>query len=144
MGIGIRGRIHHFRPLGVLRLWVPSLVSVEGSLSGHRGFQVLISMLDHQELFYPVIQFLIKDGVEVCFDILVDSFSLTNGLWVKGHEHMGSDSSDCLEVLPGIGCEFGVTVRQDVSWQAMDAQNFSAEYPGVIFGGFLIFFRGMK
>lgn len=101
-------------------------------------------MLDHQELFYPVIQFLIKDGVEVCFDILVDSFSLTNGLWVKGHEHMGSDSSDCLEVLPGIGCEFGVTVRQDVSWQAMDAQNFSAEYPGVIFGGFLIFFRGMK
>ena len=49
MGIGVGGRVHHFRSLGVLRLGVPSIVGVEGSHAGRRGYRVVVSMLGHRE-----------------------------------------------------------------------------------------------
>ena len=41
--------------------------------------------------------------------------------------------------VPGIGYEPGVTVGHDVSRKAMEAPDFLGEYPGEIFGGFLVF-----
>ena len=94
MGIGVRGRIHHFRPLGVLRLGVPSIVGLEGSHSGRGGYRVVVSMFGHREEVYPVVLFLVEERPKVCFDNLVDSFGLSIGLGLKGRGHAGTDSCD--------------------------------------------------
>ena len=92
MSIGAGGRDHHFRPLGVLRLGLPSIVGIEGSHTGRRGYQVVVSMLGHRKQVYPIVLLLIDIRLEVCFDNLVVSFGLSIGLGVKGRGHAGVNS----------------------------------------------------
>ena len=109
------GRVHYFRPLGVLLLRVPSVVDVEGSHAGRRGYRVVVSVLSHGEQVHPVVLLLVDVWPEVCFDILVDSFGLSISLWVEGHGHSGAHSCDGQEILPGVEREPGIMVGHDVS-----------------------------
>ena len=141
MGIGMGGRIHHFRPLGVLRLWVPSVGGVEGSHFSRRSYQVVVSMLCHGELVYPVVLLLVKEWSEVCFNNLVDSFGLSFGLGVKRSGHLSADSSDGEGILPGVRCAPVVMIGYNVSMDAMEVPDFADEYLSEIFGGFLVFLQ---
>ena len=114
MGVGVEGQVHHFRPLGVWRLGVPSIVGVEGSHSGRRGYRVVVSMLCHQEKVYLVVLLLIEKREDECYDNLFDSFSQSIGLGAKGRGYTRVDSYDCEEIYPGVGWEPEVSVRHDV------------------------------
>ena len=76
-----------------------------------------------------------------CYNILVNSFGLSNGLGVEGCGHAGADVFDGQEVLPGIGPDLGVTIRQDISGEAVESPYFSGEYPGEVFSRFLVFLQ---
>ena len=101
-------------------------------------------MLGHWEQVYPVVLLLVEEGPVVCFDNLVDSFRLSVGLGVKGRGHSGADSCDGKEILPGIGCEPGITIGHDISGEAMESPYLASEYSGNIFGGFLVFLQGYE
>ena len=52
--------MYHFRPLRVLRHGVPSIVGIEGSHAGRRGYRVVVSMLGHREQVHPIVLFLVN------------------------------------------------------------------------------------
>ena len=71
-------------------------------------------MLSHWEEVYPIIQLQNDVWSKVCFDNLVDSFSLSLGLGVKGRGHPRVNSCFQQEGVPEIEYEPEVTIGYDI------------------------------
>lgn len=84
--------------------------------------------------FIPVV--LVKRGIvlQVVAYYAIHDLSRSVGLWVMTGAHLELDSTVMLEVLPKFGCEFGVKIRDNGVWHAVEAKNMVEKAVGDVFG----------
>jgi hypothetical protein len=107
--------------------WVVSIVCKERCLFGGRVYCVVIGKLSKREEVDPIILLVIYKTAEILLEDLIDSFSLSIRLWVKGRGQVDLCTQELEQAGPEFRSKLGATIGNHIIRQAMKSHHVFEE-----------------